>query len=117
MIARPVNRRLAPPPPRFSIQEAMDRAEALKKRANTVLVDTRYPEAVEQYTLAIQVRTCQETTFCRLFRWRGGFAGSGDEPGPQLGRRSLFAQKAGIWTRFFQFFHLDRRRAPRQHRG
>lgn len=40
---------------RFSVKEALERAEALKKRANTVLVDTRYPEAVEQYTLAIKV--------------------------------------------------------------
>lgn len=38
------------------MKEALERAEALKKRANTVLVDTRYPEAVEQYTLAIKVR-------------------------------------------------------------
>ncbi|CAM9416812.1 unnamed protein product [Ectocarpus sp. 6 AP-2014] len=39
----------------FSIPEALERAEALKKRANTVLADTRYPEAVEQYTLGIKV--------------------------------------------------------------
>lgn len=37
------------------MKEALERAEALKKQANTVLVDTRYPEAVEQYTLAIKV--------------------------------------------------------------
>ncbi|CAM9142851.1 unnamed protein product [Pylaiella littoralis] len=40
---------------RFSVREALERAEALKKRANAVLVDTRYPEAVEQYTLGIKV--------------------------------------------------------------
>lgn len=39
------------------MKEALERAEALKKRANTVLVDTRYPEAVEQYTLGIKVRS------------------------------------------------------------
>lgn len=40
----------------FPLKEALERAEALKKRANTVLADTRYPEAVDQYTLAIKVR-------------------------------------------------------------
>lgn len=40
----------------FTIPQALERAEALKKRANTVLADTRYPEAVEQYTLGIKVR-------------------------------------------------------------
>ncbi|CAM9992388.1 unnamed protein product, partial [Sphacelaria rigidula] len=39
----------------MSVDEALDRAEALKKRANMVLTDTRYPEAVEQYTLGIKV--------------------------------------------------------------
>ncbi len=42
------------------MKEALERAEALKKRANTVLVDTRYPEAVEQYTLGIKVRCLPE---------------------------------------------------------
>ena len=38
------------------VREALDKAEALKKRANAVLADTRYPEAVGQYTLGIKVR-------------------------------------------------------------
>ncbi|CAN0352712.1 unnamed protein product [Ascophyllum nodosum] len=37
------------------VREALDKAEALKKRANAVLADTRYPEAVGQYTLGIKV--------------------------------------------------------------
>ena len=40
----------------LSLKEALERAESLKKRANTILADTRYPEAVEKYTLAIEVR-------------------------------------------------------------
>lgn len=39
----------------LSVKEALERAESLKKRANEVLADTRYPEAVEHYTLGIKV--------------------------------------------------------------
>lgn len=39
----------------LSVKEALERAEVLKKRANEVLADTRYPEAVEHYTLGIKV--------------------------------------------------------------
>lgn len=39
----------------LSVKEALEKAETLKKRANAVLADTRYPEAVEHYTLGIKV--------------------------------------------------------------
>lgn len=56
----------------MSVDEALDRAEALKKRANMVLTDTRYPEAVEQYTLGIKVRgagarVCQSCAYIFVF--------------------------------------------------
>ncbi|CAM9117852.1 unnamed protein product [Scytosiphon promiscuus] len=63
---------------RFSIQEALERAEALKKRANTVLVDTRYPEAVEQYTLAIQVLEVHVTPAPWADQTDGSDSDSGD---------------------------------------
>lgn len=40
---------------KLSVTEALDRADALKRQANVILADTRYPEAVEHYTIGIQV--------------------------------------------------------------
>lgn len=47
------------------VKEALEQAEALKKQANMILADTRYPEAVEQYTLGIKVSCMLESTLKR----------------------------------------------------
>lgn len=47
------------------VKEALERAEALKKRANMILADTRYPEAVEQYTVGIKVGALSESRLKR----------------------------------------------------
>lgn len=43
------------------VKKALEQAEALKKQANIILADTRYPEAVEQYSLGIKVSCVSES--------------------------------------------------------